>query len=302
MSVLVPDWIESWINSRSLELRPSTISGYRRLLRLYIRPSLGHLHLDELGPEHITMCLSAVIGQGKPRQAQLTRVLIAAALRSAVSLGILQSSPMERVSRVRHRSEFTPWWTAEQLARFLASAKASNDPYLVAWLLALTCGLRRGELLGLQWIDVDLTQLVLHIRRQRIVVDGRTIECSPKSAAGVRDIPLPLELVAPLRAARRRSASPYVLSLPCGSPCTPKALRKGHGEAIALAGVSYIPLHGMRHTMASLAAAAGVPIKVLQTILGHAHFSTTADIYAHVDDTARRAAMDVLGSKISSWM
>lgn len=179
------------------------------------------------------------------------------------------------------------------MAQFIAAN--ADDPFLPAWLLALTCGLRRGELMGLQWRDIDQAQMVLRVRRQRILVDGVVYERPPKSQAGIRDIPLTPEVLAALKEHRRRQMqirlSRYVLADEHGDPVSARCLALRHRTAIERAGVHYIPLHGMRHTMASLAAASGVSIKVMQGLMGHASFKMTADIYTHVDDAEKRRAM-----------
>lgn len=294
-TVTTSEWIMSWIDIRAnrKNLSPSTVSGYKRLLKNHIAPTIGEIPLVDLASEHVTFCLSAVLNKGYSRAAQLVYVLLAASLAYAVERHILPVSPVSRDDRPFHHSEFMGWWTAEEVAQFIGAN--ADDPFLLAWLLALTCGLRRGELMGLQWRDVDHAQMVLRVRRQRILVDGVVYERPPKSQAGIRDIPLTQDLLEALKEYRRRQMqlgpSRYVLADATGAPISARTLALRHRAAIERAGVHYIPLHGMRHTMASLAAASGVSIKVMQGLMGHASFKMTADIYTHVDDAEKRRAM-----------
>lgn len=301
-SVTVSEWVASWIDIRAnrKNLSPSTVCGYKTVLRLHIKPQIGNVPLVDLAPEHISLCLSSVLQKGYSRTAQLTYTLLAASLRAAVERHILAISPVSRDDKPFHRPDFTSWWNLEEVRRFLAAN--TDDPYLPAWLLALTCGLRRGELLGLQWRDIDYAQSLLHIRRQRILVDGVVYERPPKSRAGIRDIPLPREIANALQAHRRRQIagklSNYVFADATGAPISARTIAKQHNLAIQRACVRHIPLHGMRHTMASLAAASGASIKVMQGILGHATFSVTADIYTHVDLAEQRRAITGITSLV----
>lgn len=286
--VTLSQWINSWIERRSIRLRPSTISGYRGSLRRYIEPcSVGDLPLDAIQPEDLIVLLSPIIAKGYTRQAQLVQILIGAALKDAMKRRIISWNPMDCVDRIQHQSEFTAWLTPDESAQLLRSARAAGDPLLDAWMLGLCCGLRRGEILGLTAEDVDCAAAVLHVRRQLVRVDGVQLLTPPKSKSSVRDIPIPREL-----ADRMRFRTGRVVS------ASPGRLQDGLDAACRLAGVPRITLHGMRHSMAAVAAVEGVPIKVLQEMMGHAQYTTTADVYAHVDRTAVRSAARTVATRL----
>lgn len=277
-------WVSSWIDRRSIRLAASTLSGYRSLLDKYITPSpCGALPLDEIKPEDLIVLLSPLIRDGHTRAAQLLQVLVGAALRDACRQRILCWSPMDCVDRIRHHKTATAWLTADQAARLLDAE--TDKHYYVAWLLALCCGLRRGELLGLKWADFDFVRGLLHVRRQKVRVAGKIIEGAPKTETSIRDIPLSDDLVSELRGF---SSDGYVLS------CSDRQLGRHLRLTLSAAGLPDVTLHGLRHTMAATAATEGIPIKVLQGILGHAQYSTTADIYAHVDWAAARKAANII--------
>ena len=274
-------WVQSWIERRSIRLRPSTISGYKGSLRRYITPSpVGDLPLDAVAPEDLIVLLSPIVAKGYTRQAQLVQILLGAALRDAVKRRIIPWSPMDAVDKIQHKSKFTAWLTPDQSAQLLRSARDAGDPLYIAWLLGLCCGLRRGEILGLRRSDVDFEGGVLHVRRQLIRVDGKLLETVPKTMNSVRDIPLPTVVADQLRFVTRDRIV----------PATADRLQNGLEAACRRADVPRITLHGLRHSMAAVAASEGVAIKVLQEIMGHAQYSTTADVYAHVDRTAVRIA------------
>ena len=283
-------WIASWIERRSIRLRPSTISGYKGSLRRYIEPSpVGELPLDQIQPEDLIVLLSPIIGKGYTRQAQLVQILVGAALKDACRQRIISWNPMDCVDRIQHRSKMTAWLTPDESRELLRSARLAADPFYVAWQLGLCCGLRRGEILGLHGGDVDRAAGVLHVRRQLLRVEGKTMLLPPKSSASIREIPLSDTLLEQLS------------FVPDGCPivaATPDGLQAALDAACRRAKVPRITLHGLRHSMAAVAAVEGVPIKVLQQLMGHAQYTTTADIYAHVDRTSVRLAARTVTTRL----
>ena len=280
--VTLTAWVRSWIERRSIRLRPSTISGYNGSLRRYIEPSpVGDLPIDQIQPEDLIVLLSPIVAKGFTRQAQLVQILAGAALKDACRQRIISWNPMDCVDKIQHKSQMTPWLTPDQSVQLIRSARSAADPLLIAWMLGLCCGLRRGEILGLNRDDLDVDQQLIHVRRQLIRVDRREMLTPPKSLSSIRDIDLPSSMVEMMR------------FIPHGRRivlATPDGLQKALDGACRRAEVPRITLHGLRHSMAAVAAVDGVPIKVLQQIMGHAQYTTTADVYAHVDRTAVRSA------------
>ncbi|HIS04010.1 MAG TPA: site-specific integrase [Candidatus Pullichristensenella avicola] len=287
MRMTLEGWITHWVAMRSAGLRPRTIEGYLCLLRRHIAPSIGGIALSDLTPDDVMAMLSPLCAAGKTRTAELCFVLLRAALRDALRLRQIPMNPMDAILRPKHRQKRPEPWAPEDIQRYLFGIR--TDKYRIAWLLAILCGLRRGEICGLRWSDIDLRARVLHIRRQRVAMESsRVIEGPPKSASGIRDVPLPDGLVSVLREAFRLGDG-YVV------PITPKGLGNAHRTVIRRLGLPYLPLHGLRHTMATNALRNGASMKGLQGVLGHADFGTTANIYTHVDPTLLRGAVDAAG-------
>lgn len=293
--MLLSECVKSWIDRRSLTLAPSTVSGYNTLYRLYIQQTrVGGLPLKELDGSDMIELLAPLLSRGCTRQAQLLQVLVSAALKQAVAHKLLYWSPMDEIDRVKHTSRLSAWLTVDQARKLLTSSKEANDPYYVAWLLMLCCGLRRGEMLALKWADIDEPRQLLHIQRQRIDIDGKTLITRPKSAMSVRDIPLSDDLLTVLRLLPH--PKPDILD-----GVTRTMLADGLDRALALADLPRVTLHGLRHTMAAVAAEDGITVKVLQSLMGHAHYQTTADIYAHVNQRPRvEAAKTITRSLIGA--
>jgi len=292
--MLLKDCVKSWIDARTLSRAPSTISGYNRLYRLYIVDTrVGGMVLDDLDGSDMIELLSPLIRRGCTRQAQLLQVLVSAALRQAVRKRLLTWSPMDEVEKVGHVSKLSAWLTVDQARQLLATSAAAGDPFYVAWLLMLCCGLRRGEMLGLRWSDIDRGRRLLHVERQKIEIDGEVLITRPKSACSVRDIPLNETILnrIPLHRGRDADILPRV---------SRSMLAHALDLAIIRADVPRVTLHGLRHTMAATAAEDSISVKVLQTLLGHAHFQTTADIYAHVNETPRIQAIQAISESLLS--
>ena len=290
--MMLHECVRAWIDARTLSRAPSTISGYNRLYRLYIvNTRVGGMVLEDLDGSDMIELLTPLIQRGCTRQAQLLQVLVSAALRQAVKKRLLTWSPMDEVEKVGHVSRLSAWLTIDQARQLLASSAAAGDPFYIAWLLMLCCGLRRGEMLGLRWSDIDRPRKLLHVERQKIEVDGKVLTTRPKSACSVRDIPLNETILNRIPLHRGKDAD--ILK------GVSRAMLAGAlDRAIILADVPRVTLHGLRHTMAATAAEDSISVKVLQTLLGHAHFQTTADIYAHVNETPRIQAISAISHSL----
>lgn len=286
----VASYLSDWLEIHSPGLAPSTVAGYKRSITLHIVPVCGTVPLAELSPLHILKALAPLRAAGHPRAAQLVLITLRAALKDAMRLGLIDHNPADLVALPAHHARRLGYWSVDQMRAFLAATQ--GDALYPAWLLALCCGLRRGELLGLRWMDVDFGAHIVHVRNQRVRIEGVTYDRPPKSEAGRRDLAISPPLEEALRALRKqqRQLSPYVLTRD-GQPLTADALRYAFRRACAAAGVPEIPLHGLRHSMASAAIDAGCELRVLQALLGHAHLSTTADIYVHPSAAVRSAAL-----------
>jgi integrase len=194
--------------------------------------------------------------------------------------------------------ELSPWSLDETLD-FLAAAR--KDPLYAAFVLAIAMGLRRGEIIGLRWVDVDLDKRVLYVRQQTQRRRGVLYNDDPKGRRR-RAVPLPAMCIAPLRWHRMRQAAAklragkswdeggYVFATRTGRPVEPRNVYRSFTRVAESAGLRVIRLHDARHGCATLLTAAGVAPRVVMEILGHSQISITMDVYTHVvQDTQREA-------------
>lgn len=261
-------WLTDWLILRTPVLKPRTVESYADLIRRHIAPSIGGIDLQELRNTDIAHFLATVSASGRTRTAELIYVMLKAALRD------LEPNPMRQVPRPLHTQTTPVAWTDEQTAVYLRAL--DGHPHRLPLLLALMMGLRRGEICGLRWEDIDFSRWIIHIRNQRQRLNsGEIIDCSPKSASSMRTIPVPEPLRRPLSASRQLSG--YITRL------TPSGLDAAHRRLTQRLEIPYTPLHGLRHTFATSCIRHGGEMKSLQLLLGHADYATTANRYTHPD-------------------
>lgn len=210
----------------------------------------------------------------------------------AVKNGLIGRNPIAGIERPRAESSVMKAWSTKEARQFLQSVR--NDRVAFAWSLLLARGLRRGELCGLRWEDIDFDAKVLRISRTRVVVNGSAIDSVPKTKSGRRSVPLDSSLVAILRSHKARQATEkltagganeddgYLLADELGCPYHPDTISEWFSQKAKASGLPRIRLHDCRHTAASLMLAAGVPVKVVSEMLGHASPTITLAVYAHV--------------------
>lgn len=233
------------------------------------------------------------------------------ALRDAVRWGRLTRNPAEYAVPPRAsalRSSELKTWSAEQLADFLEHVRP--DRLYAAWVLAATTGLRRGELLGLHWSDIDLDEARLSVRRSLVSVGYAVRISEPKTRRGRRQIALDKTTVSALLGHRRRQMqerlswgpawvdSGFVFTKEDGTPLHPDRFTKLFAQRVKSSGLPRIRLHDLRHTHATLALQAGRHPKVVSERLGHANVSITLDVYRDVIPAMQKEAADLVAELV----
>jgi integrase len=302
------DYLDYWLATVvRVNRRPKTYESYEATVRRYIKPNLGAARLQRLSVVQLQTYLNGELAAGcSIRTAHLIRMVLSAALTRAMREELLHRNVARLVELPAwHRKDITPW-TAAQVAEFLAAAKL--DPLYPAFLLLAMYGLRRGEVLGLRWGDIDATNQQIHVRQQIQRIDGRLQTGLLKTSAGRRDLPLLPAVWAALdqhaqrmqaevqAESRQPAADDLIFTTRNGQPVEPHNLLRSFTRIRTEQGLPHNTLHHLRHTTATLLKNAGVPPRDAQLILGHAHISTTQQIYQHADPIGqRRGLMQVEG-------
>lgn len=305
------EYLDDWIkNSLGIgAIRPSTASLYETVRRAYVVPRIGSKPLHALRAKDLDRLYADLTESGSKSGGALAKktvrhvhTLIHKALADAVEQGLIGFNPAERARSPRAARPKMKAWSAEELRRFLEVA--SSDDLFPAWRLASTTGMRRGEILGVRVGDLDLDRARLSVQ-QTVILVGSQVRISdvPKTDKGRRTIPLETETLAALKAQRARLAErklAFGLSLSpddllfseLTDPIHPTSFSRRFRKLREQAGVTPIRFHDVRHTFATLALQAGIPVKVVSEILGHANIAITLDTYSHVIPSMMEDAVD----------
>ena len=281
----VCDLMSRWIEEHAKPHRKSWREDERRA-EGRIRPVLGRIRLDDLTPDRLASWHQS-IGKDAPTEANRCLETLRAAWRWAGRHGVLPDGlqdPTTNVTRFRERSR-ERWLRREELERLMAETRKEDDPHVRAAIpLLLLTGLRKAELLSARWEEVDLERAEIRLAETK------------SGEAQVRLLPSPA--VAILRDLPRFRESPFVFPSPT-DPQTHRKDIKSQWEAIRkAAGLEDVTLHNLRRTAGSFMAQAGIPIQVIQHVLGHAHPGVTK-VYARLASENEREALEVLARELS---
>jgi integrase len=310
---------DAWLASKH-SLKPSTLRGHRLKLDA-LRAELGHVEVQRLSKADIDGLIGRLRrgdvedrGSWSPRSCNYLRYLIGALLDDQMRQGNVVRNVGKMVDRVAGDAQKFRTLTAAEVSQILAHE--CRDRHL--WALAL-CGLRRGEISGLRWEHVNLTDRAasdlparsIRIAENRVEV-GREVEVgSPKSRASRRVLPLPDDVADLLKAARKRQlaerlafgegygAGDYVAVDGTGVPYKPAVLTWRWGAMLDSIKIARVRLHDARHSCATLMHLGSVPIAVIAAWLGHANAAFTLSTYAHSQDEALQAARRQLFSDVT---
>ena len=292
-------WLEHVIKPTR---RPATYALYEMIVRIHLAPALGKYHLKRLSVPTVQAFLNGKLRAGlSVRNVHIMRQVLSAALSRAVREELITRNVARLVELPAWEpSVVVPWSPRKRLpsSRPLLTTRSTRHSCFL-----LLYGLRRGEALGLRWQDIDIEAQVIHIRQQVHRSQGQLRIGPVKTRAGSRDLPL-IGLARGALLARKEQQEAdrmklgsawadtgLVFTTRTGRPIEPRNLVRSFVRIRDGNGIRKIRLHSIRHTTASLLKDLKVPARDAQIILGHAHISTTQQIYTHVDATARRKAL-----------
>src|SRR5215210_525901 len=302
LGVFLEHWLADSVRPR---LAPKTHKTYRDLMRVHVIPTLGTTRLDRLTAQQVATLLREKTDAGlSPATVGHIRSVLRNALNRAVRWNLIVRNPVVLTDPPRQeRRRVVPLAPGE--ARIVLEA-AKGHRLEALFTVALFLGLRQGEILGLHWADIDLDAGTLRVTQALQRVDGKLILRAPKTEKSRRQLPLPATLVAALRAHRDRQAferqavgdywkeSGLVFTTTIGTPIDPRNALRIWQRLLANAGLPRRTFHVTRHTAVSVLIGEGVPLKVIQEILGHSVLSTTADVYGHLFPQAFTEAAEAM--------
>lgn len=286
---------QRWLPGRKLSLRPSTWSSYEVAINRHVLPHLGGVQIQQLSPDRLDRFYADLSATGlAPKTVRNIHVMLHKALHDAMRKNLVPRNAAEAADPPKltrsSRSDMSTW-TPEQLRDFFAGI--AHHRLAAAYLLAATTGMRRGEVLGLRWADVDFIARHLHVRQTILSVNYELTYGRPKTLRGERKIALDAETIRALRSHRVAQLremdvlgagyrnQDLVFARENGDPVHPDYFSQTFDRTVRRLGLPKIRLHDLRHTHATLGLKAGVPIKVMSDRLGHATTAFTMDIYTH---------------------
>ena len=298
-------WLETAVKPK---VRPKTWMGYRSLLHNHIRPALGARPLAKIKPLEVQQAFQDMIDRGlSARTIEYTRMVLRQAFKQAIQWRLLTFNPCDGVQIPRRQRREMQALSPEQARRFLVVARGTR--YGMLFELAITTGLRPSEYLALKWEDIDFERGTLSVVRSLDAMPGggfRLEETKTRNSRRVvKLLPGVLRALLEHRQAQQRlreeagerwNEQGFVFTNAEGGPLDGHNLSSRHLRRILKeAGLPQIRLYDLRHTAATLALSAGVPVKVVSEMLGHSSVALTLDVYSHVlphmqEDAARRMA------------
>ena len=291
----VRQYLEYWLEEvHKPNIKISTYVKYHKVIHGYILPAFGDLKLEKLTPQHVKSLYNKKQRDGlSPKTIHSIHGVLHKALDNAVLWNLVTRNVCTVVKPPRLVKTEKPSLTMEEAHTLLESVRGHRLEMLLT--LALTTGMRRGEILALRWLDIDFKKKLVSVRRTVDYIPRHGyVENEPKTASGRRSIALPhfvldmlhqhrtRQLEAKLKAGSDWEDRNLVFTDLSGGYFNPRYLEKLFPKVLADAGLPPIRFHDLRHSAATLLLAMGVSMKVVQEILGHSSFITTADIYGHV--------------------
>ncbi|MGB9825061.1 MAG: tyrosine-type recombinase/integrase [Desulfofundulus sp.] len=296
------EFLKTWIENHGINVKTTTKENYESIIKTHLIPELGNIPLSKLSPIHIQSLYAKKLQKGRAdgkdgglstRMVRYMHSLLVESLNYAVSIKLIPENPAKSVKPVRVSQKEMTCLTPEQVKAFLEAAK--SDRFFPLFVCALGTGLRRGELLGLKWQDVDLDKGTVTVRRTLARTKDGLVLQEPKSQASCRTVVLPEEVVKILKALKieqakqKLKAGPLyqdnglVFATSIGTPLNPENITKRHlYPVLEKAGLPRIRFHDLRHTHATLLLLKGENFKVVSERLGHSSVAFTLKTYAHV--------------------
>ena len=309
-TLTVERYLQEWLDHIKHHVRPQTYIGYESNIRLHIIPRIGSKKLVRLTVRDVRLMIDNVRDSGmSPRMVQWIHSTLRSALQHAFSEELVTRNVAKsvRVEQPENITVIEPF-TSIEAHTFLH--KVQGHRLYALWVIMLMLGLRRSEVCGLHWLDVDLDNGTLRVSRGLQRVNGSLRELPPKTRRSRRTIPLPLLCVQVLREHRERQAkervdarrgwadTPYVFTSTVGTPLEPRTLTRTFHALCTRHGLRRVRLHDLRHSCVSLLLALGVHPRIVMEIVGHSAIEMTMNVYGHVTLDNQRAALDLLNGQL----
>jgi integrase len=318
--MLYKDFMQDWLEDKKTKVKPRTLETYRGLVNNHILPmrknaqgktvGLGDLALSDITPRHIQNLYNDLRATGRLSGENIQKVhtIINESLKKAASWDMIIKNPAAVVDRPKAKRIEMEYWTDDEARHFLEVAR--EDRYYYAFLLAITTGMRQGEILGLRWSDVDLKQRMISVR-QILNHDGKTLEPGAKTDSGIRSIAIDRNTAAELEKLQRRTREEkmkhrdvyvdrnLVICTAYGTPVSPRNLNRTFYRLTDKAGLKRIRFHDLRHTHVVMLLKLRENNKRIAERMGWASVKML-DRYSHITPHMQQETADAFGEMFFS--
>ena len=318
--LLMTDYMDEWLKIVKPLVERATYKSYDNMVSARIRPHFEKLNLllTEVEPKHIKMLYDEILEQGYTTNTVIHyHAVLHQALAYAVKNDYILSNPADRVKRPKKNKHISSFYTKEEILTLLDIAK--DDPIYIPIVLSSYYGFRRSETLGMRWSAIDFENKTITVNHKvtELTENGKTIvyaEDKLKTKSSYRTLPLIpvveeklLEHKAKLERNQKlfgnsycKEYMDYVCVDEIGKLFRPNFVSDHFGWLLKKYGLKKLTFKELRHSCASMLVAEGIPMKSIQEWLGHSNFSTTADIYSHIDYHAKQQSADAIGNALQS--
>lgn len=290
------DWLREWHKNYVVPIvKPRTEALYYDVVRLYIVPTLGEEETQNLTPRLLQGAVTKLIGEGlSPSTVNLVISVVKSSLKTATQVGLIDSSPADGLIRPKKREKKIECFTPDEQKRIVDFALNSGKQKLLGVIICLYTGVRIGELLALEWEDVDLKSGMMKVNKTRVERCGEITTGTPKTDSSNRTIPIPRQLLPVFKNLRGTRRDGQVIAQN-GKPVTIRSYQKTFELMLKSQGIPRRGFHALRHTFATRAVECGMDVKTLSEILGHKNPTVTLTRYVHSLESHKREMMNKLG-------
>lgn len=301
------DVTRDFIAYKATSLAETTIHGYTNIYKNHIQPYFKSKPIQEVNTKDIQDYVAAKAKTLSMNSVKKHIDLLYSVFQNAYNTRIINENPIARMEPFRGQKPKMQCMDASEITKLCQSVSGTNLEIPV--LLAAFLGLRRGEIAGLRWQDIDFENAVIHIENTRTKAGGKLVEKTPKTERSNRQLLLPEELSAILQEHKRKQTvilrcheqtHDYVVTGRGGKPCSPNYISESFHHHILKNGFKPVRFHDLRHSFASIANEAGTKMSDISSAMGHSSIAVTSSIYTHEFAQTKAKAVSAVASMIST--
>ncbi len=293
------EFLDEWMSGVKANVKSRTFRRYDCILTGQVRPQLGQIEIENLDAETMQRFVADLSRRYAANTVKSVVAVVRSSLAKAESLGIVGHNVMDKVELPRREEKLVECFSAAEQKKIEKFIETSGKEKYIGVLLCLYTGLRVGELLALEWQDIDFEKGLLTVQKSCHDEwrDGEYIKAieTPKTNASIRVIPIPHQLLPKLKGAKKGSKSPYVVSGKDGKEISVRSYQSSFELLLKRLSLPHHGFHALRHTFATRAIECGMDVRTLSELMGHTDPTVTLRRYAHSMMEHKRMMMNKLG-------